>query len=101
MEDISVRFRKPVTDVFDFEYIRPIIRMSPRKAFFGKKQPVPIRDAAGRICCGSVMCYPPGIPILAPGELVTGEIVEHILHTRRKGCTVSGLIDDGCIPVLV
>ncbi len=101
LADIAVRYRKPTSDVFDFEYIKPIIRMSPRKAFFGIKQPVPIWDAAGRICCGSVMCYPPGIPILAPGELVTREIVDHILHAQQKGCTISGLIGGDRVPVLV
>ena len=101
LSDISKKHRKQAADRFDFEYTKPIIRMSPRKAFFGKKIPIPIQKAAGKICCGSVMCYPPGIPILAPGELVTDEIIEHILHVQQKGGTLSGLIDESLITVLL
>jgi len=39
------------------------------------------------------MCYPPGIPILAPGEMVTQEIVEYILYARDKGCSMQGMED--------
>ena len=39
------------------------------------------------------MCYPPGIPILAPGERVTEEIVEYIVYARDKGCSMQGMED--------
>ena len=52
-----------------------------------------MEQAAGRISGEFVMCYPPGIPILAPGEMVTQEIVEYILYARDKGCSMQGMED--------
>jgi arginine/lysine/ornithine decarboxylase len=36
------------------------------------------------------MCYPPGIPILAPGELITDEILDYIVYAKEKGCSMTG-----------
>jgi arginine/lysine/ornithine decarboxylase len=40
------------------------------------------------------MLYPPGIPILAPGELITKEAVEYIRYAKEKGCNVTGTQDE-------
>ena len=50
-----------------------------------KKEAVPIRESEGRICSEFVMCYPPGIPILAPGEKITKDVIEYILYAKEKG----------------
>ncbi len=42
------------------------------------------------ICSEFVMCYPPGIPILAPGELITQEIIDYIIYAKRKGLFHAG-----------
>lgn len=47
------------------------------------------------------MCYPPGIPILAPGELITQQIVDHIVYASQKGCSVTGLDENGQIAIVV
>jgi len=39
------------------------------------------------------MAYPPGIPILAPGELITKEIMTHIIYSKEKGCVMMGTKD--------
>ena len=39
------------------------------------------------------MCYPPGIPILAPGERVTEDIIHHIRFAKEKGCSLQGTSD--------
>jgi arginine decarboxylase len=36
------------------------------------------------------MCYPPGIPLIAPGEVITEEIIEHINYAKQKGCKIIG-----------
>ena len=36
------------------------------------------------------MCYPPGIPILAPGEQITEEILTYIRYAKKKGCQITG-----------
>ncbi len=69
------------------------VAASPQFAFYSAKESLPIQSAVGRICGEFVMCYPPGIPILAPGELITAEIVDHILYAREKGCSLQGAAD--------
>lgn len=49
-----------------------------------------LEESEGRVCSEFVMCYPPGIPILAPGERITAEILEHIRYAKSKGCSMTG-----------
>ena len=39
------------------------------------------------------MCYPPGIPVLAPGEMITAEILDHIRYSKERGCVMTGTED--------
>ena len=72
------------------EYVEPEVVISPQEAFYADKVSVPIEASAGRVCSEFVMCYPPGIPLLAPGERVTAEILEHIEYAKNKGCSMTG-----------
>ena len=86
---------------FSYEYITPIPVISPREAFYSSKKLKLITDCQGEICGDAVMCYPPGIPILAPGELITRQIIEHIVYASEKGCSVTGLDKEHQIAVVV
>ena len=72
------------------EYIAPAVAVTPQYAFYAPKESLPLRETAGRICSEFVMCYPPGIPILAPGERVTEKIIEYIRYAKEKGCSMTG-----------
>lgn len=85
--------KKDKSDMFDHEYINPDVVYTPWKAFYGQKRSLPIKKSVGEICGEFVMCYPPGIPILAPGERITGEIVDYILYAKEKGCLLTGTED--------
>ena len=54
---------------------------------------LPIAESAGHISSEFVMCYPPGIPILAPGERITEEILDFIQYSKDKGCFLTGTED--------
>jgi lysine decarboxylase len=54
----------------------PPLAMPPRSAALGKKSTVSLDSAAGRTCAEMVMFYPPGIPLLMPGEMVTRETTD-------------------------
>ena len=54
----------------------PPLAMTPREAALGPKAPVALAQSVGQVCAESVMFYPPGIPLLMPGEVVTSEILE-------------------------
>jgi len=81
------------TGLFDHEYINPVLVVKPQDAFYGDKCSMPMNDSAGKICGEFVMCYPPGIPILAPGESITEEILHYINYAKEKGCFLTGTED--------
>ena len=63
---------------------------SPQEAFYADKCSLPLRETEGKVCSEFVMCYPPGIPILAPGEKITEDILEYIKYAKEKGCSMTG-----------
>lgn len=93
MAEIKRRFSRDKTGMLDHEYIEPRVAMSPQAAFYGNQISVPIGESAGRISCEFVMCYPPGIPILAPGEMITEEILDYIRYSKERGCVMTGTED--------
>ena len=95
LAEIKRRFSRDKSTLMDFDYIEPIVAMSPQEAFYGEKESLPIRETAGRVCSEFVMCYPPGIPILTPGEQITEEIIDYIAYALEKGCSMTGPEDPG------
>lgn len=101
LADIERLYKKDSAGMLSGEYIAPEVVMSPQKAFYSKKRSLPVETSAGKICGEFVMCYPPGIPILAPGEMITDEIVEYILYAKEKGCSMQGTEDPGVNRLMV
>lgn len=93
LSEIKRLHEREKAGMFDHEYITPMVVMGPHKAFFSRKFSVPIEKSSGMICSEFVMCYPPGIPILAPGEMITTEIIHYIQYAKEKGCLVTGTQD--------
>lgn len=93
LSEIKRRFGKTESGLLTQEYINPIVAETPRNAFYGGKRSLPLDEAAGCVCSEFVMCYPPGIPILAPGELITDEIIKYIKYAKEKGCSMTGTED--------
>lgn len=94
LSDIKRIYSKDKTGMIDHEYIEPEVVMSPKDAFYGNKIVLPINESIGEVSCEFVMCYPPGIPILAPGERITKEILEYISYAKMKGCSLTGTQDE-------
>lgn len=88
--EVRRRFSKSKSDLMSHEYIDPQVAVSPQDAFYADKESLPIRETEGRVCSEFVMCYPPGIPILAPGEKITKEILDYIEYAKEKGCSMTG-----------
>ena len=93
MSEIRRVHSKEKMDFIVPEYISPVVAMSPNTAFYAEKESLPIDETKGRVCSEFVMCYPPGIPILAPGEMITQEIIHYIEYAKEKGCLVTGTQD--------
>lgn len=93
MAEIKRRFGKEGTGLLTQEYINPVVAEAPRVAFYAEKESLPLEESVGRVCTESVMCYPPGIPILSPGELITPDIIGYIRYAKEKGCQMTGTED--------
>jgi len=63
---------------------------TPREAFLGPQEVVPLGEAAGRVAAESLAAYPPGIPNVLPGELLTEETLAYILQSLAHGGFVRG-----------
>jgi len=63
------------------------------------KSYIPLSEAADKICAGSVIPYPPGIPLICPGEAFTAEIVQYIQFLRKNGEKVIGVTDAETVSV--
>lgn len=68
-------------------------RMNPREAFFAPIRTVALEKAIGCICGETIAFYPPGIPVLCPGEEITEALVEYIRFYQAKGMRLSGAVD--------
>ena len=67
--------------------------MSPRDAYFAPREPVPIEHALGRIGAELIAPYPPGIPVLAPGERITRSVVDALAAAREAGVRIAYAAD--------
>src|SRR4051794_13614509 len=69
------------------------LRMSPRDAFLAPQDVMPFHEAEGRVAAESLATYPPGIPNVLPGELLTTETLDYIRETVDHGGKVRGAVD--------
>lgn len=68
--------------------------MLPREAFFAEVEHVPVEQAPGRIAAEMISPYPPGVPAIAPGEVITAEVLDYL----RSGVEHGVLIPDAADP---
>jgi arginine decarboxylase len=68
----------------------PHLALTPRDAFYGETELVSFRESAGRIIAEFIYVYPPGIPILLPGEVISQENIDYIVDHLEVGLPVKG-----------
>ncbi|WP_307395574.1 aminotransferase class I/II-fold pyridoxal phosphate-dependent enzyme [Bacillus horti] len=68
----------------------PRLAMTPRDAFYAETELVPFHQSHGRIIAEFIMVYPPGIPVLLPGEIITQENLDYIQYNLEVGLPVQG-----------
>lgn len=90
LAEIKRRYGKDKVGMLNHEYINPNVVLTPQKAFYSDKRSVTLRESVHHIAGEFVMCYPPGIPILAPGERITKDIIDYIIYAKEKGSVLTG-----------
>ena len=93
LSDIKRLYSRDGKDLIAGEYIQPELVLSPQEAFYSERKSLTLDKSVGQVCGEFVMCYPPGIPILAPGERITQEIVDYIQFAKERGCSLQGTED--------
>ncbi|MGX1702677.1 aminotransferase class I/II-fold pyridoxal phosphate-dependent enzyme [Microbacterium sp. NPDC055357] len=73
--------------------VEPHQALTPRDAFFAPHESVPADAAVGRVCAELIAPYPPGVPVLAPGEIVTREALDALRETRADGGRIAYAAD--------
>ncbi|PTX65057.1 arginine decarboxylase [Melghirimyces profundicolus] len=92
LEDLSRKFhtdRQPIGGQIRIPET-PVLAVSPREAFYSETVTLPFRESAGRIIAEFIMIYPPGIPVLLPGERITADNIDYILRHLEAGLPVQG-----------
>ena len=67
--------------------------LMPRQAFFADAKAIPWEQSRGRIAAETIALYPPGIPVVYPGEIITPEVWEYVDNNRQAGCRIQGPSD--------
>lgn len=99
LSDMSV-LKAPVESVA-IDYPDPLVQVSPQRAFYGDKVVLPLSEAVSQICAEYVIPYPPGIPVLSPGEVITEEIAGLIENWRTSKRDLVGMHDRTCKTIQV
>lgn len=77
----------------------PQRRMSPREAFFAPHEKIPAQKAVGRVCGEPISLYPPGVPLIWPGEAFTSDLCSFLMEASASGWNLIGIDDSGCLEV--
>ena len=73
--------------------VEPQTVLAPREAFFAANETVPAAAAVGRVSAELVAPYPPGVPVLAPGELITAAALDGLREVRDDGGRIAYAAD--------
>jgi lysine decarboxylase len=66
---------------------------APREAFLGESEPVNVDDSIGRVSAEAIAGYPPGIPVLLPGERITDDVIDYLRSLKSVGARLHGASD--------
>lgn len=89
----SKNYEEEIADV-SVDLNAPTIAMPISDAYMGKKKMVKLKDSVGNIAASSVIPYPPGVPIIVPGEVMTEDILESIFFLKENDINFVGLNGD-------
>lgn len=91
LKALSVTAPKVKLGLTNYPQIR--VLMQPRQAFYSAVRTLPLEASIGSVCAEYVIPYPPGIPLLSPGEEITQEILTRMDALKKRGHAVIGTSD--------
>ena len=102
LKDISIRFYDKNLVIKDHKFSKsfPELEVRPRVAFHAPLRKVPLDEAINKISKDMIMIYPPGIPVIIPGEKFTENIIESIKNYQKNNITIISDYDDGDVSII-
>ncbi|HBM75599.1 MAG TPA: arginine decarboxylase [Clostridiaceae bacterium] len=90
--DISVKYssEREVKDLPQIIWRMPYQALSPREAVYEPMEMVDFKSSEGRISADIIAPYPPGIPVILPGEIITSDIINNVLEVKESGIKING-----------
>lgn len=102
MEEIAQKYPSHEHEVFSQPPFQDVVvSMSPRDAYYSDKELILFQDAIGRTAGESILAYPPGIPIISPGELITVEVIRILRDLKAKNAFIVDNTDPELEKILV
>ena len=93
LKDMSEKYRKEPIILNKVTLHNPEVIVTPRNAFYSHKKLKKLEDCVGDISAEFIMAYPPGIPIITPGERISQEIIEYIQFLKAQNSMLTGSED--------
>ena len=66
-------------------------KLNMRDAFFGKSEKVNFKESAGKVSADFIIPYPPGIPVLTPGEVISKELIQYVNNLKSQNAEIIGI----------
>ena len=80
--------------VIDQEWMKPLVQnMRIARAVESEKKLVPLLESEGRVSGEFLYLYPPGVPLIVPGEVITRELLDTLERYQRQGVEIQGMAD--------
>lgn len=92
IEDISQRIKEERIRELNIDLLRPDVCKNIYEAYYSEREIIDIEDSIGRISAGFIIPYPPGIPLIVPGEKITLRIYDYIQYALENKLEILGLI---------
>ncbi|AFS78772.1 arginine decarboxylase SpeA [Gottschalkia acidurici 9a] len=93
LKDISLKNKKQIYNKVEYIPAYTSNMISPREAYYMNKRLLKLSESEGKIAGEMVMAYPPGIPVICIGEVITKEIIDYINILKNEKCQLQGTTD--------
>lgn len=93
LEDIANKYKNNPLILNKIALHNPQVIVSPRDAFYSHKKQKKLEECDGDVSAEFIMAYPPGIPIVTPGEMISKEIIEYIQFLKKQDSMLTGTQD--------
>ena len=91
--DSNISYKEKTCDAAEFELTRNDRAMSVYEAQKSESVPVKIEEAQGKVSGEFLYLYPPGIPLLVPGEVISHKLISHVKEFKKMNMNINGLAD--------